>query len=58
MVVVSLSIFALVALVAVPFRSALMVPAAKLPEASRATTLPALFPVAASTAQVLVVDPL
>jgi hypothetical protein len=47
-----------VAVVALPDRAAVIVPAAKLPEASRATTLEAVFADVASTAQVVAAEPL
>jgi hypothetical protein len=49
---------ALVALVALPLKVAVIVPALKLPEASRATTLEAVFKFVASTAKVRAVEPL
>ena len=48
---------AVVALVAAPDRVAVMVPALKLPEASRATTLEAVFTSVASTAKVRAAEP-
>ena len=49
---------AVVAVVALPLNVAVIVPAAKLPEASRATTLEAVFVVVASTAAVTAAEPL
>ena len=48
---------AVVALVAEPLSVAVMVPALKLPEASRATTLEAVFASVASTAKVRAAEP-
>ena len=48
---------AVVALVAAPLRVAVIVPALKLPEASRATTLEAVFTSVASTAKVRAAEP-
>ena len=47
-----------VAVVALPLRAAVIVPAEKLPEASRATTLDAVFAEVASTAHVVAAEPL
>ena len=47
-----------VAVEALPVRAAVIVPAAKLPDPSRATTLEAVFVVVASTAQVVAAEPL
>ena len=44
--------------VTLPARFAVIVPAAKLPDASRTTTFDAVFVVAASTAQVVAAEPL
>ena len=44
--------------VALPLRAAVIVPAEKLPEASRATTLDAVFAEVASTAHVVAAEPL
>ena len=52
------AVWSVVAVVALPLRAAVIVPAAKLPEASRATTLDAVFVVVASTAQVVAAEPL
>ena len=49
---------AVVADVALPLRLAVIVPAEKLPEASRATTFDAVFADVASTAQVVAEEPL
>ena len=49
---------AVVALVAEPLNVAVIVPAEKLPEASRATTLDAVFASVASTANVRAAEPL
>ena len=46
------------AVVALPLKAAVMVPAEKLPEASRATTLEAVLADVASTAQVVAAEPL
>jgi hypothetical protein len=46
-----------VAVVALPDRAAVIVPAAKSPEASRATTLEAVFVETASTAKVRAAEP-
>ena len=52
------TLVAVVALVAAPLKVAVIVPAEKLPEASRATTLEAVFVEVASTAAVTAVEPL
>jgi len=52
------AVVAVVADVAFPLKEAVMVPAAKLPLASRATTLLAVFADVASTAQVVAAEPL
>lgn len=44
-------------MVALPLNAAVIVPAAKFPEASRATTLEAVFVVVASTAHVVAAEP-
>lgn len=54
----ALAVVAVVAVVALPLNVAVIVPAAKLPEASRATTLEAVFVVVASTAAVTAAEPL
>jgi hypothetical protein len=51
------TLVAVVALVAAPLRVAVIVPAAKLPEASRATTLEAVLTSVASTANVRAAEP-
>jgi hypothetical protein len=56
-VVAVVALVALVAVVALPLNAAVIVPAAKLPEASRATTLEAVFVVVASTANVRAAAP-
>ena len=55
---VALAVVAVVAVVALPLNVAVMVPAEKLPEPSRATTLLAVFAVSASTAHVVAAEPL
>jgi hypothetical protein len=57
-VVAEPAVVADVAVEALPFRVAVIVPALKLPEASRATTLDTVFAEVASTAKVLAVEPL
>ena len=49
---------AVVEVVALPLRDAVIVPALKLPEASRATTVEAVFADVASTAHVVAAEPL
>ena len=53
-----LTLAAVVAVLALPFRLAVMVPALKLPDASRATTLLAVLAEVASTANVTAPEPL
>jgi hypothetical protein len=52
------TLVAVVAVVALPLKAAVIVPAEKLPEASRATTLEAVFASVASTANVRAAAPL
>jgi hypothetical protein len=53
-----LAVCRVVAVDALPDNAAVIVPAEKLPEASRATIFDAVFAVAASTAQVVAEEPL
>ena len=53
-----LAVCRVVAVLALPLKAAVIVPAAKFPEASRATTLEAVLVVVASTANVLAAEPL
>ena len=55
---VAFAVVAVVAVVALPLKLAVMVPAEKFPEASRATTLEAVFAEVASTAAVTAAEPL
>jgi hypothetical protein len=57
-VVADVADVALVAVVAFPLREAVMVPALKFPEASRATTLEAVLASVASTEKVRAAEPL